>query len=683
MRKILLFLAVFLSCLGPAAAADLKLTRVSGDGQTGIEGYPLKEDFVVRMEDDRGESVAGATVNFTIVQPGISGTEQRRAAPRLSAASAVTDADGCARTHLHLGQGHTRDILVSAVTRETVADPVVFRSGAHERYWLPILVLGIIGGLGIFLFGMFYLNDALQKMAGNKLRELLVRLTRSPARGIGTGLFVTFFNQSSSATTLLEVSLVSAGLLTFYQTMAVTMGAEIGSTVTGQLVAFRLAEYAVFIAGLGFFISFFSQSKKWKYIGDALLGFGVLFLGMKIMADLMDPLSSYGPFLQMMKNVENPLYGILAGLVLTLLVHSSGATSAIVIAMALAGVVGILQAITLNLGGMIGTCITAWLGSIGRGREGKRVALWHVTHQTAGVLLTLPFITLVQFRGEPALLYFVQWFTRTFFFTDDPARQIAMAHTIVSVCNALIFFPFLPAISKLLNRIYPAREEEKPFGPIYIDEGFIPTPSLALEQARREIVREGEIVMEMLRDTMTVFESQDLRLSETVSLKDIRVDVLRNAIVPYLTRTGQGMLSDEQSRWETQLLYITADIEAIGDVIDKNIMPLARKRIENQLWFSDEGWKDILDLHARIIDNLRKALDALRSDDRELAHYVADTRVAVNGYESELRKRHISRLHSGLQEALETSSIHLDLIDNLKRINSYTASIGTSLLGKI
>lgn len=678
-----LTLALFVASV---TAYSETLVKVSGDNQSGIQGYPLREYFTVRVVSGKdAKPSANVPVSFAVVS-GYAGSHPKamKSEPTLSSPLTLTDADGYARTRLSLGYPYTGEVYVAAVTRQTMGSPVVFRAQAKSKHWGIILILEITGGLGVFLFGMFFLNDAITKATGHKLRELLVRLTGSPIRGMTTGLFVTIFNQSSSATTLLEVSLVSAGLLTFYQTMAVTMGAELGSTITAQLVAFNISEFAVLIAGGGFFISFFAKTKKLQNTGNAILGFGILFLGMKIMTDLMVPMRSYEPFLELMKSVENPFVGILTGMVFTLLVHSSGATSGIVIALALAGAISLNQAIPLNLGAQIGTCVTAALGSIGRGREGKRVALWHVFHQTAGVLLVLPFLMLLNYNNEPSWIYFVKWFTQTFFNSTDPARQIAMAHTLASLFNALVFFPFLPLMNTLFCKIYPQVEEEKPFGPRYIDDGLVNTPSLALEQARKEIVREGNIVLEMMKQSVRVFDSRDLRLSETVSLMDIRADTLRNAVVPYLTKLAQNsVLNEEQSKLEIKLLYILEDYESVGDIIDKNIMPLARKKLENNLWFSDEGWKDIIALHTRVMDNLKRSIKAVEDNNLEVAALVASTKVEIDGYEAELRKRHISRINSGLQESLETSSVHLDLIEQFKRVNSLVAAVANTLLGKI
>ncbi|MCX5781914.1 MAG: Na/Pi cotransporter family protein [Elusimicrobia bacterium] len=663
-----------------------KIKMVSGDKQTGVAGSVLKKDFVVQVLSENDKPVSGVPVIFSIVnEAGESPSEKlSKEESFLSSPVSITDSQGYASNRLNLGRKSKGNIIITAATRDSLGDPAIFTVASRSKMWILILFLGIVGGLGIFLFGMFYLNDALQKISGPNLRNILIKLTKSPWKGIGTGFFVTLFNQSSSATTFLEVSLVSAGVMTFYQSIAVTMGAEIGSTITAQLIAFKISEFSVILAGVGFYISFFSRNKKWKKIGNAVLGFGILFLGMKIMADSMLPVGQNDAFIEIMKKVENPLIGILIGFVFTIIIHSSGATAGIVIAMAIAGVITLNQAIPINLGAQAGTCITALLSSIGRSREGKRVAIWHVIHQMAGLILVYPFLTVIVYKGEPAWIYFVKQFTQNVFLTSDTARQIAMGHTMLSVFNAVIFLPILPLVNKTLLTIFPSAEKEKAFGPIYIDEGLLENPSLALGQAKKEIVREGKISSEMYAESLKVFETLDVNLSETVSLKDFKVDILRNSIVQYLAKIGQNtVLNEEQSLKETQLLYITADFEAIGDIIDKNIMPLARKKIKNELWFSDEGWKDIVELHSRVLKNFEAVIGALDQNDLENAKIISEAKAEINGFSAELRKRHIDRINAGLKESLETSSVHLDLIDQFKRINSYISDISTTLLGRI
>src|SRR3989339_851935 len=548
--KIKIFLSLLCALLFAFSAdASQKIEVVSGNNQIGIAGYPLPEDFCVKIVSEKGAPLAGVPVVFSVID------DKHADNFSFSSPVAITDSLGLAATRLNIARGFYGDILIRASTKEAFPSPVIFKASSRNKNWLMACI---------------------------------------------------FF-----------------------------------------------------------------------------LGLGIFFFSMGVIADMLAPLREYAPFMQAMESVSNPLFGIFIGLVFTMLIHSSGATAVIVIALALAGAIDLRQAIPINLGAQIGTCFTAALASIGRGREGKRAALWHVLHQSAGVLLIYPFLSFVTFHGEPAWVYFVKWFTSTFFATFDVARQIAMAHTLSAVINALIFLPFLPAARDLLLKAFPSGEEEKPFGPKYLDDILLETPSLALEQARKEVIREAEIVLVMLRESLKVFDERDLKLRETVSLMDFRVEMLRNAIVKYLTKIGQGgLMNEEQSAQEIMLLYITADIETIGDIIDKNVLALARKKLENNLWFSDEGWQDIVAIHAKITDNLEKAITALKDNNLELAKLVAETKANINVYESSLRKKHISRLHSGLAESLETSSVHLDLIDNFKRINSYISSVGNSLTGK-
>ena len=678
-----LFALLIVACNLFFADASQKIVKISGDNQTGFAGYPLPNDLIIQVLDDGTTPAANVPVVFNVLyQPVQPSTSKNTSESIIAGNLNITDSLGYARARVNLGYPNTGDTIISVTTRDTLGEPAVFKAASRTKGWLVTILLGIIGGLGIFLFGMFFLNEALQKIAGQKLKEFLSKLTKSPVRGIGTGFFVTLLNQSSSATTVLEVSLVSAGLLTFYQSLAVTMGAEIGSTITSQLLAFKLADYAVLIAGVGFYMMILSHSKKWKNIGEAVLGFGILFLGMKIMADLLAPMKDYAPFLDAMKSIERPVYGILAGFIFTSIIQSSGATAGIVIALALAGAINLQQAVLINLGAQVGTCATALMASIGRGREGKKVAFWHLFHQTAGVLLVYPLLTVIFIGDKPAWLYFTETFTKTVLFTEDLARQIAVAHTMAAVLNASVFFLFLPLINQVMLIVMPPKEKDKAFGPKFIDENLIATPALALEQARREIVREGEIVIDMLKSSIGLFRCEDVRMCEAVSLKDVRADILRNAIFEYLSKLAQGQLSEEQSKLETRLLLIASDLEEIGDIIDKNIVPLARKKMEHSMHFSDDGWKEILDLHTQVTLNLESAVSALRDNDMTSALITADSRQLINDIESDMRKRHVGRLNAGLKESLETSSVHLDLISHFKRINSHTASIGMFLLGR-
>lgn len=679
------YLLVIYFLLVGVVFAQEKVVIISGDNQVGFAGQTLEKELVVQVLSAAGKPRKGVPVIFSVVKEPLQPPLARKKSPVvLSSPVVLTDNQGFASVQVNPGYPAVGQILISCATRATIGNPVIFHLETKKRFWVGFLLLDVIGGLGIFLFGMLYLNEGLQKIAGQKMRQVLITLTGVKWRAFLSGLVVTGLNQSSSATAVLVVTLVSAGLLPFAATMPLMMGAAIGSTVTAQLVAFRLSDYAVLISGIGFFLKFLSKTRRKQYIGEAILGFGVLFLGMKIMSDSLSPLKHYEPFMNLMRGVENPLAGILVGLFFTMIIQSSGATSGIVIALALSEAINLRQAISINLGASIGTCITGAIAAIGRGREGKRVVLWHTFFQTVGVILVYPFITVVQYCQEPAWIYFIKWFTKTVVASTSLARQIAMAHTLVSVFNAMIFWPLLGVFRPLMEKILPAKEEEKPFGPIYLQENLITggMPELALLQAKKEILREGELVLEMYSGLWTALEMRSIRLLENISLKDIRVDTLRNAIIPYLTRIGQQPLSPEQAELETKLLYITADLEAVGDIIDRNMVPLLTKLIENKLYFSESSFSDLLRLHQQVGENLTKSLQAIRENDEVLAKYLAEVKPEIGRLEAELRLKYVKCLHAEKEGELSTSGIYLDILDHYKRIQSHLSTIGYVLLGK-
>ncbi|OQA91464.1 MAG: Na+/Pi-cotransporter [Elusimicrobia bacterium ADurb.Bin231] len=412
--------AVAILCLTSAIVSAEVIQIVGGNKQLGCVGQKAQELLSVRTSRKTGGIASNVKVTFSIAQQP-SQPLKKGSSGSLSAYEVYTDTNGLASVEFNFGKPNAGDYVITAVTKDTLSDPISFQLIAMQDNWMLMVLFALLGGLGVFLFGMFYLNDSLQKVAGKKFRSLLISLTKNRIKGTMTGLLVTLLNQSSSATTVLEVSLVSAGLLTFYQSIPITIGAEIGSTVTAQLVAFKLSDYAAIIAGFGFFLSFFSKQKRIKSIGDTILGFGILFLGMKLMSDGLMPLKNYKPFLSLMENVGNPFIGIMVGLIFTLVVQSSGATTGIVIALALAGAITLKEAIPINLGASIGTCITAILGSIGAGREGKRVAVFHTLAQTAGVILVYPFLTVVTYKGVPSWIYFAEWFTSAVFNSTELA----------------------------------------------------------------------------------------------------------------------------------------------------------------------------------------------------------------------------------------------------------------------
>jgi len=369
-----------------------------------------------------------------------------------------------------------------------------------EISW-AFMIIGLFGGLALFLYGMEKMSEGMKKSAGSKMRSILEALTKNRFIAFIVGAFVTMVIQSSSATTVMLVSFVQAELMVFAQAMGVILGADIGTTITAQLIAFKLTDYALLMIVIGFIIRMIGKTDQVKHIGEAILGFGILFFGMKLMSDAMKPLRTYPEFINLMKGLENPLTGLLIGTVFTALIQSSSAFTGIVIVLAQQQLITLEAGIPLIFGANIGTCVTAGLASIGTSRDAKRVALAHVLFKIAGVLL---FIFWIPFFADIIRNIAAK-------FNSDTARQIANAHTIFNVSLGLIFLPFTAIFAKYILRILPDKEEEKGIKPAtwHLDDSMISTPEFAINLARTEISRMAKLLGRMMRAVIVPFISKE------------------------------------------------------------------------------------------------------------------------------------------------------------------------------
>jgi len=530
-----------------------------------------------------------------------------------------------------------------------------------------MIYISLFGGILLLLYGIKLLNDGLQNAVGSRIRSLLRSLTSNRLTAIGAGAFITGLLQSSSATSVMLVGFVSAGLMSFRQTLAVILGADIGATLTVQLIAFHIYDYAVLLVGIGISLSLFSQNNFKKNVGQGILGFGFVFLSLKIMTDAMIPLQGDELFRQVfIALIGTPFIGILLSALVTALIHSSAATMGIAIVLAKNDLIPLNSALFIILGANIGTCSTALIASLRSPAEARRVAWAHVLFKTLGVLIFLPFM------GQ-----FQDLVVRT---APDLTRQIANAHTLFNVVMALLFLPFIGVFSRLIVKLVPEKAEEKKFGPMYLDDHVLVTPSLALGQATREALRTSDIVREMLIDSVKVFQSDDTAPIFALKHKDNLVDLLDRQIRLYLTRLSSTNLTESQSRRAVVVLEVTRDLENIGDIVDRNIMPLALKRITKGFVFSEEGMGEITGFHKRTLENFDMAISAFANHDRDLAESVVRNKEELVLMERELVQAHLERLRKGFRESLETSHIHLDIIGNLARINSLVTHIVYLLL---
>lgn len=525
-----------------------------------------------------------------------------------------------------------------------------------------MLFISLFGGVMLLLYGIKLLSDGFQNAAGPGIRSLLRSLTSNRIAAVGAGALATGLIQSSSATSVMLVGFVSAGLMTFRQTLPVILGADIGATITVQLIAFHVYNYALLMVGAGLTLELFAKRHANRHIGEALLGFGFVFLSIKIMSDAMVPFEQNALFKDVLVAlVGSPFIGVLISAVVTALIHSSAATIGIALALADHGFIPLSGAIHIVLGANIGTCSTALIASMRSPAEARRVAWGHVLFKIAGVAVILPLLPFFEqtvVRTAPALL-----------------RQIANAHTLFNAIMALLFLPLVGPFSLVLEKFVPDREKEKKFGPRYLDEHVLGTPSLALSQAGREVLRTSDIVREMLTDAIRVFQVEDMTGIDEIKEKDNMVDVLDRKVRIYLTKLSSSPLTVSHSRRAVALLEASRDLENIGDIIDRNIMPLAAKRISKGLVFSEEGIRDIIDFHKRLVDNFDMALSAFAAHDRDLARRVIRSKEDFETKERDLTQAHLERLRKGFRESIETSHIHLDLIGNFARINTLVTHI--------
>lgn len=525
-----------------------------------------------------------------------------------------------------------------------------------------MIFMSLFGGVLLLLYGIKLLNDGLQNAAGSKIRSLLRSLTSNRLAAVGGGAFITGLIQSSSATSVMLVGFVSAGLMNFRQTLAVILGADIGATLTVQLIAFHIYDYAVLLIGIGLVFTLFAKKVYYRNLGQGVLGFGFVFFSLKIMTDAITPLQGNELFQQVFAALTGtPFIGIVLSAGITALIHSSAATMGIALVLAESGLIALDTALYITLGANIGTCATAFFASLHSPAEARRVAWAHVLFKVSGVLLLLPFL------GP-----FERLVSST---TPGLTRQIANAHTLFNVIMAVVFLPFISLFSKLITRMVPEKAEEKKFGPMYLDDHVLGTPALALGQASREALRESDIVREMLTDAVSVFQTDDQSAITALKNKDNLIDLLDRHIRLYIARLSSSRLTESQSRRAMAVLEIARDLESIGDIIDRNLMPLAMKRISKGITFSKEGTEEITSFHQRILDNFDTAISAFAGNDRDLADRVLRNKEDLESMERELVQAHLDRLRKGFRESIETSHIHLDLIGNLARINSLITHI--------
>jgi phosphate:Na+ symporter len=559
--------------------------------------------------------------------------------------------------------------------------PVFAASGmdADIDWWNMSMTL--FGGLALFLFGMEQMADSLKAVAGERMKIILAKLTTNRFMGAITGAFVTAIIQSSSVTTVLVVGFITAGLMSMAQSIGVIMGANIGTTITAQIVAFKVTKFALLMVAIGFGMLFTSKQEKIRQYGGMLMGLGLVFFGMSVMSDAMSPLRSYQPFLDLMTRMENPLIGILVAASFTGLIQSSSATTGIVIVMATQGFITLEAGIALAFGANIGTCVTALLAAIGKPREAVRAAVVHVLFNVFGVLLWVGFI--------PQLAEFVTWLSPLHpdlagnnRLAAEAPRQIANAHTVFNIANTFIFIGFTSQFARLVEWLVP----DKPVveiiiaQPKYLDEELLETPSLALDRARLEIGHMGDRVREMLEGIMPAIINGDRMLLKNIAKVDDEVDILHGHIVTYLGRVSQKALTEEQTRVLVNLMAAANDLENIGDIIETDMVHLGNEGIEARVSISKETREVLRKLHDIVSISTELAIDAVMEDDQRAAQEVIALKDDIGRLSESAALHETRRLVAEEPNRLAAYTLEMDLIEKLKRIYYFAKRMAKAVM---
>ncbi|RKY68622.1 MAG: hypothetical protein DRP97_06095 [Candidatus Latescibacterota bacterium] len=651
---------------------------VSGGGQEGQVGRSLSRPLTLTVKDEAGQPVSGLKVRFRI--------EGAAKGARLTSPDAITNEEGIASTLLSLGR-EMGDYTVTAevLSEDGSTERVSFTATALD--WKKILFY-IVGGLGLFLFGMRQMSDGLQKVAGSRMKQILGKLTANRIMGVGMGALVTGIIQSSSAMTVMTVGFVNAGLLTLAQAISVVMGANIGTTLTGQLIAFPIHKYALPIIGIGVAMHLFGKQKSTKFWGQVLLGFGILFLGLSTMTGVVKPLHHSQSFKDIFVAFSHkPWLGVLAGTILTMTVQSSSATVALTMALTAGGLIDIQGAIPLILGDNIGTTITAEIASIGTSLAAKRTARAHSLFNIIGVTYMLLGIYFLKVDGVPVYYYLVDFFTRGHlniqpdgltFADGNVQRFIANAHSIFNVVNNLAFIPLFPFLVKAAKFLAPGEEKVDVSRPRFLEEHLLSQPAIALDQTKKEIVRMAGIVKSAVGDAMEAFQSGRISLIEKVENQENATDHLQTEITGYLVRLSQHVISEEGAQELPVLLHTVNDLERIGDHAI-NVAELTERKVEQKIPFSDEAIHELESMHSTVQEMMDWTIKALEDVDKEAAEKALMCENRLNKMEQKFRQTHVRRL-SGGECGVLSSVLYVDMVYNFEKIGDHLSNIAEGVL---
>lgn len=645
----------------------------SGDNQVQLINTKTESPIRVLVVDENNKPLANHKLIFRVIN-----YPKNAKNFKIINTEVITDSTGIAENYFKLGdkEGFYEILVLSADNHEI--KPLLFTIKAQKKSWVFFIIMGLLGGIAIFLFGMDFMSKGLQTSAGTKLRNILHKFTSNRFLALIAGIITTVVFQSSSATSVMLVGFVEAGILTFAQTLGMLLGAGIGTTITAQLIALKLTDYSLIFVALGFFMMIAAKKNITSNIGKAILGFGFIFFGMFIMSEAMYPLREYPEFINLMLRLENPFLGILIGFVFTALIQSSAAFIGILITIGSKGLISLEAAIPLILGANLGTGMTAILASINTGREAKRVAFAHTLFKFIGVIVfvwLIPEFAIFLKKITPAASNEMEDLAKVLPF------QIANTHTFFSLFVAALLLPLINTLAKLINFIIPDKKTvDEKLSLKYIDKSYISSPALALSLAKKETERMGETVKELVSLSLVPFINRDDKIFSSWQILENESDFLKKNINKYLISVGAENSSPENLNEAFQIMYVVKELEMIGDIVNTNIKKHAEKFITQNLDFSEEGQKELIILQEKCLNQISRSMEVFSEVNLEKAAYVKSKFKKYSALAEELERHHYSRLIENNTKSISSSEIHLELIGLLNAINRHATNISRILI---
>ena len=532
------------------------------------------------------------------------------------------------------------------------------------------LIVDLLGGHGLFLFGMNFMSQGLQKAAGARLRSILEAMTKNKIIAVLFGALFTAIIQSSGATTVMVVSFVNTGIMSLAQSVGIIFGANIGTTITSQLVAFNLTGVAPFILFVGAVFVMFGKKPMLKKVGEVLLGFGALFMGISLMKDAMADLKNYQAVMDALGSMDNPIVGILFGTAITVVVQSSSVTVSILLLMASQGLIDLPVCFYVILGCNIGSCTPAVLASLNTKKDAKCAAFIHVMFNVLGMVI----IGILLAFG---MKYFEAFILRVS--GADVGRCVANADTFFKIFQTIIFLPLSAQFVAMSRRLIPgADQEEKEYQLLYIGKQNIFSPSTAVVETTQEIERMGKMARENLGLAMEAFFDGDENKINRVYEVENQIDFLSKEITDYLVKINQLQLPVVDARRIGALFHVVSDIERIGDHAE-NMADAAVKSHEENLKFTKKGEKEIREMHQKTLQILEEAMEMFTTLDKKNLSDILELENSIDTMERELQQNHVRRMAKGKCLPM-TGILFTDLVTGLERVADHATNIAFSIL---